>query len=456
MTYTLVFRSKINCFFVVVLLLIQLEGYSQDSTHTDTAKKGIVVKNENPLKKNEERNTPSKPIEIPDSADQKKTDSTKVFVTKVYNSRKKDISDTLNELAGIGDIIVIKVDNLAGLISTKKDQKLKLFINGREIEKIEPLSGAPDLDNETVQFRLDRNTSNNKTWADILGSPPLGPNFFTTPVKVSIGFDNGVAIKTHSNKEYNFELVRIHKGWFWACLIILIIYLFVLVTMAKSEGLLRDRTIDLSTIGIDIKNHLPGYSLGRFQMAFWFTLTLMSFFFIWLITDAYDIITATVLSLIGISAATSLSGAVIDDSKSRDILNQTITLQTELANLKSAIADLNKRTSNAPPPPDLGSLQASLKTAQERELQIPPLIANNTKILTPRPSKGFLNDILRDANGISFHRLQMFVWTLVLGVIFIYTVWKDLSMPDFGATLLALQGLTSATYLGFKFPEKQA
>jgi hypothetical protein len=31
-----------------------------------------------------------------------------------------------------------------------------------------------------------------------------------------------------------------------------------------------------------------------------------------------------------------------------------------------------------------------------------------------------------------------------------------LSMPEFSATLLALQGLTAGTFLGFKIPEKQA
>jgi len=28
-------------------------------------------------------------------------------------------------------------------------------------------------------------------------------------------------------------------------------------------------------------------------------------------------------------------------------------------------------------------------------------------------------------------------------------------MPEFSATLLALQGITAGTYLGFKIPEKQ-
>jgi hypothetical protein len=49
----------------------------------------------------------------------------------------------------------------------------------------------------------------------------------------------------------------------------------------------------------------------------------------------------------------------------------------------------------------------------------------------------------------------MLVWTLVLGILFIYSVWYRLSMPEFSATLLALLGISSGTYLGFKIPENQ-
>jgi len=36
---------------------------------------------------------------------------------------------------------------------------------------------------------------------------------------------------------------------------------------------------------------------------------------------------------------------------------------------------------------------------------------------------------------------------------FIISVWKDLLMPDFNTTLLSLMGISSGTYIGFKFPE---
>jgi hypothetical protein len=69
-------------------------------------------------------------------------------------------------------------------------------------------------------------------------------------------------------------------------------------------------------------------------------------------------------------------------------------------------------------------------------------------------SQGFLRDILSDGSGYSFHRYQIAAWTIVLGIIFVSSVYNDLSMPEFSATLLGLMGISSGTYIGFKFPEK--
>jgi hypothetical protein len=67
-----------------------------------------------------------------------------------------------------------------------------------------------------------------------------------------------------------------------------------------------------------------------------------------------------------------------------------------------------------------------------------------------------LRDLLTDSTGYSFHRVQIFAWTLVLGLFFLHQVWARLSMPEFGANLLALMGFSSGTYLGFKLPERQS
>ena len=397
--------------------------------------------------------------------EQKKTDSVKaqikydlpIIVLKVYNYNREDTTKNIDS-AAIGDIIVVEVQNLDSLLRKARagNQNISLFINGRKVDKIAPLSGAPDKDRGTLQYRLERNTSNDRIWADILGAPILfDEDFFIVGVKVSVGLENEFALKTSSN-EVNFNFIRIHRGWFYACGILIALYLAMVFYLARNRGLLRDRSINLSTIGLDNIYYKTTYSLARFQMAFWFTLTLISFFFIWLITDAYDIITTTILTLIGISAGTSLSAAVIDDSKNSELLNKTLDMQNEKIRLESEVADLKLQTSSSPSPINLLDLSGLMKIKSSRIVEITPVINKNIATLTPQKSNGFFNDVLKDVNGVSFHRLQMLVWTFVLGLIFMYSVWKRLSMPEFSATLLALQGITAGTYLGFKIPEKQS
>ena len=143
---------------------------------------------------------------------------------------------------------------------------------------------------------------------------------------------------------------------------------------------------------------LGPYSLARTQMAFWFFMVITAFVLIWMIIGDTDTITQGVLVLIGISAGTALGATAIDSSKRQ----------------------------NTPDP-----------AAGEE-------------------SRGFLNDILSDGTGVSFHRFQIVVWTIVLGFIFSRRVLNHLTMPEFGTNLLTLMGISSGTYLGLKLPEQFA
>ena len=69
-------------------------------------------------------------------------------------------------------------------------------------------------------------------------------------------------------------------------------------------------------------------------------------------------------------------------------------------------------------------------------------------------SQKFFTDILTGPEGVSFHRFQIVAWTIALGLIFLAQVFNSLLMPEFDAMLLALMGISSGTYLGFKYPEK--
>lgn len=138
----------------------------------------------------------------------------------------------------------------------------------------------------------------------------------------------------------------------------------------------------------------PPYDLGRFQMAFWFFLVVSAYVFIWMVTQELDTITGSVLGLLAIGSGTALGSSLIDGER-----------------------------------PDSPAKEV-------------------------RASRGFLHDVLHDARGLSLYRFQLFVWTLVLGVIFCISVYDGLAMPQFNPTLLGLMGISSGTFLGAKFPER--
>ena len=72
-------------------------------------------------------------------------------------------------------------------------------------------------------------------------------------------------------------------------------------------------------------------------------------------------------------------------------------------------------------------------------------------------SDSFFIDVLSDPSGnINIHRYQIFIWTIILGLVFIYKVLVTFKMPEFDTTLLALQGISSGTFLALKTQEKPA
>ena len=193
------------------------------------------------------------------------------------------------------------------------------------------------------------------------------------------------------------------------------------------------------------------FSLARTQAAWWFFLVLASYLFIGIITgDFSSTITTTVLGLIGISAGTVISSAMIDASKNTPAAAATNAAaiqetQTRINQLDQDIAAANQALQANPQDADAAK-QKSLSTQEkeQRESQLKKL---------KNQSENPLLDILSDANGVSFHRFQIAAWTLVLGIIFISQVYRVLAMPEFNGSLLALLGISAGTFVGLKIPE---
>ncbi|MGD0816359.1 MAG: hypothetical protein ABSA83_22430 [Verrucomicrobiota bacterium] len=177
---------------------------------------------------------------------------------------------------------------------------------------------------------------------------------------------------------------------------------------------------------------LNPYSLARTQMAIWFFLIVCSWVFLWLVTGTLDTLTTTVLALMGIGAGTALGAEVQDSGKPR---------YSEVIDSKIKAIEKKQKDATA-----LASDLAELPGLQE---QLKQELAKG-----PPTTEGFFTDVLTDArDGISFHRFQMFVWTIVLGIVFAVDVYQHLVMPDFDGTMLALMGISSGTYLGFMIKE---
>lgn len=302
--------------------------------------------------------------------------------------------------AGLGDAVILKVQYLDQYLGGNEDAcgDLTLFLEdvpipGNEPEACDPYTGE-------VRFDLDRTADSDRSWHVLLAEPVS----FTKKISVSVGSKGRLAFPTDVN---DFELEIVPQVELVLFVIGLLLTTGLAIYLAKSTPILRDRVPGLPA------EQAP-YSLSRFQLAFWSFLVIAAYVFIWLITEELDTITGSVLALLGIGSATALGASIIDQGKT------------------GVVAVSNPANPGAPDNPVVPVTPAA-----------------------PIPSKGFLQDVLSDSQGISLYRFQLFAWTLVLGVIFCASVYNGLEMPQFSTTLLGLMGISSGTYLGFKVPEPE-
>ena len=141
------------------------------------------------------------------------------------------------------------------------------------------------------------------------------------------------------------------------------------------------------------------FSLARTQLAFWTFIIMGSYILIWLMTGDTPSLTGSVTTLLAISAA-GTAGAVIVD-----------------------------RGNPVPTAPKVTPPGVLLKI------------------------KEFFVDILTETQGVSMHRLQIVIFTAIIGGVFVQDVIHHLSMPQFDASTLWLMGISTAGYVGLKQTE---
>lgn len=243
-----------------------------------------------------------------------------------------------------------------------------------------------NLHQNRLLFHLRRTPESRKVWEMLFHEPVL-----TRQVSLSIGLENQSPFDSVFDSDSKLTVTIIPKTWGIVSLAATLAIFVLLVYLATHTNMLRSPGPCSAT------GRRRPYDVGRVQSAIWFFIVSTSYLGLWLITGDLDTITPSVLGLMGISAATVV-GANLIATSGVDINEPTLT---------------------------------------------PGSSATST-------SQGFLTDVLSDANGYSFHRFQMFCWTILLGLIFISSVYDNLAMPQFSASLLALMGVSSGTYLGFE------
>jgi len=278
-------------------------------------------------------------------------------------------------------------------------------VEGQTNELLPPGAGDPEEKNQdrdsVITFRLTfpitRDLSSDKgkqSWTTLLRG--MGKNREQVPI--SIGLINGPPLPS----TYKAEFVRI-KGPALALFLLLALALGIgFLAIAAKTGALRDKEPPPPDASGKPTNMAPTdrtYSLSRTQVALWTLLVVYAYLFIWIITGEYNTeIPRTILAILGISAGTYAAAVAVDKGKEQD--------------------------------------------------------ANGVGA-TVAKSEGVFPDLFSIQGGAGLHRVQFGLWSVVLMIVFVVTVYDTLAMPQFDNSLLGLMGISSAAYAGLKIPENK-
>jgi hypothetical protein len=363
---------------------------------------------------------------------------------------------------------------------------IRLFIGGHLLTTLRPChyfrddyrwyQGDSQLDQEEAKqakpggriwldFSLVRDSKDKKSredWSWLLKTPGTAP---AMPVAVGIYnplSNSGHVLPSYVDKGINpqeFRLVRIAwDGWTLTGILLLGAALLLFLLLASRTGIIRDPNQPIREDG------LPPYSLGRCQMAWWFFLVASAFCFLWIVTGRgdTDTINSTVLGLIGISAGTALGASIISNNQANTASAAAPpqrNFPAEISLARQALAEAKKARAKLRQQPGINNSELTAIDGEIREkARALDDLRNEFRAWKREHRNQLLMDILSDDSVagtrriLTFHRFQIVVWTLVLGMVFVSNVLSDLVMPTFDSGVLMLMGISSGTYLGFKLP----
>lgn len=361
-------------------------------------------------------------------------------------------------------------------------QKMSLFLDGHPIPGLSPewifrwpdQYGADPTQTptryDTLEFRLSKTDANREIWLELL----RGNGIADRPTRVSLGFNKFLGDRTDlilsqvsvggAKPWQRFYIRTAPRSALVASALAIFALTVLCLWLAASSNLLRDTTARRNPSG-----RYP-FSLALCQMAFWLFILIASFLFLWVVTGEYNTMTASELTLLGISASTGLAAVFINqvvspcepstlslaELQERDVEVISETRKTAETALAEALQALNSKREQLANPLDPAAakkeIASATKDVDRLRQRVVELKERERYFSSGGRVKQFFLDLLQERSSVDFHRFQMMTWTVILGVVFIFGVFQQLAMPKFDTTLLILMGISNGTYLGFKWP----
>jgi hypothetical protein len=356
----------------------------------------------------------------------------------VESVARKDAKNPLG--VALGDALIFQVRDLAPWKRIGDNEKLPLhlFLDGAELANVVATPISEDGSRVKVTLAADHlDEKVRKAWVGVLNAARESGGAAMT---ASLGPAGGVQFSSSATLG-----IDVYPSYTWAAVAFLGALVLALVVLGKRSSLLRDSS--------GAEN--ASYSLAKHQMAAWFLVVIGAYLFVWMITGSFSSISTTALILIGISGATGLAAVTLDQSKREARRQQRQALELERKEIEGLLRESEPRvrTAGLAITAEASALLDSIQKKRARLEQVQAELLRMDALL-PSENRSWYLDLLSDEHGVSLHRLQMAVWTVVLMAVFIRAVHTDLLMPEFDATLLGLMGISSGAYIGFKLPER--
>jgi len=353
-----------------------------------------------------------------------------------------------------------------------KPADLVLFLDGRALPGTNGKLIRSETDDEEVtwsvlRFQLVRDLSTPEargSWKEVVKGRKFGKE-----MSVSTGMEKGQAVPADAR----IRLIILRPWAVVVAVISAVIFAVIFWAIALKTGALRDKEPAGPSIS-DATNR--AYSLSRVQAFSWTLVVIYAFLFVFWLTGEYNAtLPGSIVILMGISLGTATAAAAVDSANSSNkqekaqelqtkvdgdfgaLLAQRTDLTRQLTKLKSALvtepanADLKEQRDKVEG--QIKELNVRIKADPNYPLYSQARILRKSALVAPK--SGFFRDLFSNEGGAGLHRVQFGIWTLVLMIVFIYTVIQDVSLPDFDNTLLVLMGISSGAYAGMKIPENK-